>query len=132
MDAFDVCVRCSRHIRRTESLCPFCHAPFTPAPSRPRPTSRASRAAWLATTFASGLVVAACSAAVEPTSSETDAGKHDAGSGQATADSGKGSDRDGSEDASAVVPGLDAADEPEVDAGWHTCYGAPPARLERA
>jgi hypothetical protein len=97
MIAFEACVSCCRHIKMEEVACPFCGVSHTPAASSAsRRTPRLSRAAWLATTLASSVVLAGCTNDVNPPGEPPDAGA-----------------------------------EAEADAGWHTCYGAPPARLER-
>lgn len=56
------CTACERHIRRSETQCPFCGvtvaACVTTAPERPLPTMRLSRAALVA--FAASYVGAGC------------------------------------------------------------------------
>jgi hypothetical protein len=155
-----VCVTCGQFIKSLEPTCPFCgahHAPRLAAP--PRRLPRVSRAAWLATTLASGLALG-CSGAVTPVPG--------GGSGNPTGDF-THMDSDSGDDALAEEPGDTGADVPAVeldawppadvvvasdggsdapldvviapvdaatdvveDLGWHTCYGAPPRRVERA
>jgi hypothetical protein len=143
MIAFEVCTSCSRHIKSVEAACPFCGTSHAPHVSRAvRRAPRMSRAAWLATTLASSLLVAGCTAEVAPSgepSSENDAGgAPDAKAQQQYPDAAKDavaretSAEDAAEEEPSADAGLDAADAAaEAEAGWHTCYGAPPARLER-
>jgi hypothetical protein len=147
MDAFEVCISCSRHINRVEAACPFCGAPHVArASTAVRRAPRLSRATWLATTLASSLAVAGCTAEVAPSgepSTENDSGGTSDGKAHQVADSG-GKDSGvaeaseeasladaAEEDATEAEATLDAGTEAEAEAGWHTCYGAPPARLER-
>lgn len=54
------CIHCERHIRISESVCPFCHGPVPDArrtpPPRGKPARRLSRAAALATMATVGAV----------------------------------------------------------------------------
>jgi hypothetical protein len=75
MSFFDVCVGCSRHVKTTESTCPFCGTARRPtAGTRPLPLRRVSRAHWLA--FGSTVMLAACTesgAGDAPGAAQTDA-----------------------------------------------------------
>lgn len=43
------CPACSRHVKSSDPVCPFCGAPSAPSrPAPPRATQRVSRARWLA------------------------------------------------------------------------------------
>jgi len=156
MDLFEACSVCARHIKRVESRCPFCLSPHASSAPLAHPrTPRVSRAAWLVTTLASSLAVAGCGGAV---TGDHPKGNHTNGeSAEQPLDD--GGDSDGSEvalDEAGVLPPYDApyvvgdagvVDEASAlgeagydadlydagyDAGWVGCYGAPPARLERA
>jgi len=152
MDAFEACAVCARHIKREESACPFCRAPHSPsAPAARRPIPRVSRAAWLVTTMASSLAVAACGGA---TLGDPPKGNHATGE-SAEQEGSDASDPEGgarvADDGAAWAP-IDApfvvGDAGQVvaeasvfadadlydageDVGWVGCYGAPPVRLER-
>ena len=137
MDAFEPCARCARHIKTREAACPFCGSARTPGASVPRRQApRVSRAAWLASTLA----LAGCSAAVSPAESpaESDAATSDAAkdvqtrgpSDDAATDDEASKVAEASYDDAGAEAGYDAG--AEAEAGWHPCYGAPPARLERA
>jgi hypothetical protein len=69
------CPECSRHVRASETECPFCALPLdlagTPEPELPR--GRLSRAATLAfgATLVSATVLAACSSDSDGTGTET-------------------------------------------------------------
>ncbi|MGH7297582.1 MAG: hypothetical protein ACRELB_21775 [Polyangiaceae bacterium] len=135
MDAFEACRCCARHIKKVETTCPFCGAAHTShAPSPPRRRPRVSRGAWLATTLASSIAIAGCSS-----TSPSDPGGGAGGTGSDTGSDAKAdhSSTDAASDGGAIADAArdadaDAGDDAEAEAGWHTCYGAPPARLERA
>src|SRR5438874_13588100 len=52
------CADCNRHMRRQETVCPFCGAPVSRTPERSLPPARLSRTALLA--FATATVGAGC------------------------------------------------------------------------
>jgi len=92
-----------------------------------------SRSAWLATAFASSLAVSGCSGALSPT--ETSAEDGDAAPRDAQPSGHDAAQVSPARDALAdAVPfeagSADAGIEEDAEAGWHTCYGAPPSRRE--
>jgi hypothetical protein len=101
MDAFEVCASCSRHLRTVEVACPFCRAPHRPCAARPPRRTPRSSRAVWLATTLASSVVLA------GCTNDVDP---------------PGGPADGGAEAEASF---------EADAGWHTCYGAPPARLER-
>ena len=65
------CPSCARHVRVSETACPFCHAAIpegiTPVPGTNKRLSRAAAYAFTATMAAtSGAVVVACGATAQP------------------------------------------------------------------
>ena len=107
------CPSCARHVRSTESACPFCATARIPsaAPAPRSPAKRLSRAALFAL-GASAAAVAACSGSVAP--------------GPATGDSGA---LDGTPDGEQQtippygIPPMDAGNDGEIAV---PLYGAPP------
>lgn len=91
------CPACSRHVRKSESGCPFCGASLALAsePERPQPAQRLGRAATFAFAAAIGTSVAACSGGTTP------------------ADSG-------------IAPAYGAPADTGVDAAILAMYGGPP------
>ncbi len=73
--ALIACPGCARHVRRTETSCPFCELALdlSAAPERPVPRSRLSRSAALAFGAALSTQLAGC-----PAGPERDAGHPDA------------------------------------------------------
>ena len=108
------CPSCARHVRSTESACPFCASARVPSlAAAPRsPAKRLSRAALFAL-GASAAAVAACSGSVTP--------------GPATGDSGAldGNTPDGEQQTIPPygIPPMDAGNDGPVAV---PAYGAPP------
>ena len=125
------CPGCARHVRRTESSCPFCHVALElgALPARPAPRTRLTRSAAFAFGAALTTQLTGC-----PSSSGTDAGRPDAG---ALEDAGGGTDAPAGDDAPAPVDagsddgGTDApapADAGlDVGGGPAPLYGGAPA-----
>lgn len=110
------CPSCARHVRRTESACPFCSAAISLAgvPERRLPTERLGRAATLAFGVATSLSACTTPAPVPA----TDTGTRDAGT--AVSDTGTGS-----VDANAPDTATTAADA-NIDTGTPVAaYGGP-------
>lgn len=111
------CPSCARHVRRTESTCPFCSATISLAglPARRAPAERLGRAATLAFGAAVATSVAACSSPA-PTPG-TDAATNDAAT--VTDDTGTGETDGGGVDAASPV-------DANVDTGTPVAaYGGP-------
>lgn len=115
------CPSCGRHVRRTESACPFCAASvsFEHVPARPMPSARLGRAAIFAFGATVATVGAGCGGG---TSGGTDAyiGMLDAAYGGPPLDAGTDADI-GMLDAAYGGPPLDAGN----DGGPGPLYGAP-------
>ena len=80
------CPACQRHVRNSESACPFCAVPLSPRAAVARPQRRMNRAAM----FAAGATLAgvtACSSSTVPASG-TDAAVHDGAAGGAAGGAG--------------------------------------------
>ena len=81
-DPLVVCPRCSRHVRRSESACPFCTGPvpadLTPVPHGPRRQylGKGATAAYL-----TSLAVAGCGARTDLLVEEEDAAPRDTATG---------------------------------------------------
>lgn len=112
------CPSCGRHVRRTETACPFCASvtAFAPAPSSRTPTERLGRAAIMAFGAAAATTVAACSGSPVPAygAPAPDAGELDGGPIEA--------DDGGGVDAAYGGPPFDAG----ADSGLVAAYGGPP------
>ncbi len=134
------CPTCARHVRRTESVCPFCAGALAlgAAPLPRLPDVRLGRAATFAFGAAVATSVAACSGGVTPAygAPAVDSSLRDAATvGDASVDdAASGSDAGESVDASTVDTGSMAAAYgiSPFDAGMDTGgsssdYGAPPA-----
>lgn len=115
MSALVPCTACSRHVRATESACPFCHHDL-PAnlASRaiPSPTRRLDRLATF--TFAVGLTVAACGGV---------SGDGDTVDPQDQTQDDEAELRKKKKDAGSAAP--DAGCVEDVG-GFHALYGMPP------
>jgi hypothetical protein len=113
MSDLRICRACGCHVKAAEAACPFCQAPRTPRPlAAPAPLPRMSRAqlVLLGSTLAFGCASTS------------------GGGGQTTsATGGQTTTIDNQTTTSSTL--ADAGGE--ADSGHHTCYGAPPARLER-
>ena len=113
------CPSCTRHVRASETACPFCAAALvarvTSTPAR-SPNKRLSRAALFAL-GASAAAVAACSGSVTPGAPAGDGGALDGSARDAVAD----------DDVQAVpaygIAPMDAGNDGPVPA---PLYGAPP------
>lgn len=110
--ALRLCAGCNRHVRTSESACPFCGD--TTAAPLPSPVSRATRAAMV---FGATVLVAGASAACSDSATTTDAG----------------TTTDAAVDAQGPVaayggPPVDASafDSALPDTGPVAAYGAPP------
>ncbi len=147
MNHFVPCSGCARHVRATDSLCPFCGEalPLSLRQRAPRvPTKRLGRAATIA--FGAALAASACS---DGTGDDRDSGSmidsgggtHDSGSGDddagATMDSGSDEDAGTSDDAGSEDDAgtSDDAGTPEEDAGTDgggivPPYGTPAPRRD--
>jgi hypothetical protein len=121
MNRLQPCPECKRHVRASASECPFCAEPISPAPARPLPNGRLTRAAIFASALATS--AAACGSGqaknTDPQPVTSDAGIAN------TAD-------DGTADAS-VDPNIDEQYDPRWDRDYDPNaepmpYGAPPAR----
>ncbi len=121
MAQLEPCPQCRRHVRTSETVCPFCAADIAAAmqgaPARAMPTGRLGRAAL----FAFGLSVATTSA-LEGCSDDGDDNSDNDGSSKA-GDGGNASDAAhgdaGSEDAGAhdASTGIDSGASTQHDAG---------------
>ena len=121
------CLECARHVRATESACPFCGAAIEAAPSLRMPSERLGRAALFAFGAAMATNVAACSASttqqldsgapVDANNAVVDAGPPDAGQ-QDT----------GQQDSGFFPPYGTPAPDAGHDGGLMGAYGAPPPR----
>ena len=105
------CPSCARHVRQSESGCPFCGASLALAsePSRPMPTQRLGRAATFAFGAAMATSVAACGTTTTPTTTYTGVAQEDGGT-------------DGG-----VAPAYGAPSDAGSDAGMLAMYGGPPS-----
>ncbi len=129
MNAFEPCASCARHIKRSECVCPFCGTPHRPGPAEARPRApRVSRAAWLVTTLT---LVGCSSASTSGSTSEKDASPADQADSASQLDGGGHGQADAADTEEASVEQDAAAEDAGHEAGWHTCYGAPPMRRER-
>jgi hypothetical protein len=121
--ALIACPGCARHVRRTETSCPFCHAALdlTAVADRPVPRTRLSRSAAFAFGAALSTQLTGC-----PGSSGTDAGSPDVPEdARDVADTGAGpDDAPASVDAGAEDGGADAP--APVDAGLDAGGGPAP------
>ncbi len=88
MAQLEPCPKCRRHVRTSETVCPFCSSDIASsmqrAPARPLPTTRLGRAAL----FAFGLSVAATSALEGCSDSDDDSADDDTSSGDDSASEG--------------------------------------------
>src|SRR5215510_15123104 len=76
MDALIACEGCARHVRASESACPFCRTARTPSEIAPRPVPRRlGRAA----TFAFGAALATSVTACSQSHGDNDAAVEDSG-----------------------------------------------------
>lgn len=119
MSALQPCLACRRHVRVSETTCPFCQTAMPEAAPRPMPTQRLGRAATFAFGAAVTMSAAGCGQASTP---GNDAGNHagnDAGTDAYV----------GALDAAYGGPPVDAATvdaAAEVDSGLVAAYGGPP------
>lgn len=123
------CPSCGRHVRRSESSCPFCASAlsFEGVPERGVPAARLGRAA----TFAFGAAVATTASALTGCSAMAlyGAPPADTGVDAASADAAVPDDSHvGGFDAAYGGPPIDAAgvDGGTVDGGLAGAYGGPP------
>jgi len=70
--SFSPCAGCERHVKSTDTTCPFCGAAHSPAP--PRRIPRTSRAVWLASSMALVGCSSSQSGGTNPFLAQSDAG----------------------------------------------------------
>jgi hypothetical protein len=111
MSQLHPCPACARHVKRSETSCPFCSASIAleGVAARARPTQRMGRAATFAFGAAVATSLAACSGATTPTGTDANT----------SIDSGVSPLYGGPPDADATDAGTDTG-------GPGPMYGAPP------
>jgi hypothetical protein len=116
VDAFETCASCARHVKRSETSCPFCGSPRMPGCAAPSvPSRRMSRAQWLAlgSAFASVACAPGSIASSGDESRPHESAVRDAAAGQVAPNDAEALDASASDGDAATVPeggGDDGAD----------------------